>query len=130
ILIREYILTGNEDYLAPLGEIYNGIQYDYKQLGAYVKDNLLQQKKTDSLPFYIRGGQAWTDSIIRVRKNEGQEKAMQLIGTDSVVHFVTNARKLIDGIKTEERKLLEVRKQENADAVAGFKRIWYLVIFL
>lgn len=130
ILIREYILTGNEDNLASLAEIYNGIQYDFEQLDAYVEDNLLQQKKTDSLPFYIRGGQAWTDSIIRVRKNEGQEKAMQLIGTDSVVHFVANARKLIDGIKTEERKLLELRKQENADAVAGFKRIWYLVIFL
>ncbi len=130
ILIREYILTGNEDNLAPLAEIYNGIQYDYEQLGAYDKNNLLQQKKADSLPYYIRGGQAWTDSIIRVRKNEGQEKAMQLIATDSVVHFVTNARKLIDGIKTGERQLLEVKKQENADAVAGFKRIWYLVIFL
>jgi PAS domain S-box-containing protein len=130
IIIREYILTGNENYLVPLVEIYDAIQYDYKQLDVYVNNNLLQQKKVDSLPFYIRGGQAWTDSIINVRKNEGQEKSMQLISTDTVMHFVTNARKLIDGVKAEERKLLKLRKQENADALAGFKKIWYLVIVL
>lgn len=130
IVVREYILTGNENYLTPVAKIYNDIQNDYKQLNVYTRGNLLQQKKVDSLPFYISGGQAWTDSIITVRRNEGQEKAMQLISTDTIQRFVTNARNLIENIKVEGQKLQKAREQANVDAVAGFKKIWYLVIGL
>ena len=130
IMIREYVLTGDEEYLIPLAEMYNDIQYDYKQLSIYTKSNLLQQKKVDSLPFYINGGQAWTDSVIIVRRNEGQVKAMQLISTDTIRHFVRNARALVGDIMVEGRKLLKAREQANVDAVAGFKKIWYWVIAL
>ncbi|WP_152269672.1 PAS domain S-box protein [Agriterribacter humi] len=128
--VQEYILTGNESVLNSLPEIYAAVKNEYEQLAVFTKSNPLQRKKMDSLSSYIQIGHLWSDSIVAMRRNQGQAEAAQWITSDTVKNLVSKTNELIAGIEMEGQKLLELRQENNAVAMAGFKKTWYIVIAL
>ncbi len=126
IVVREYILTGDEGYLSSLQQIYDEFEHNYDRLKQYAKADQLQRQRIDSLPLYISGGKAWSDSIITVRRLEGQVKAIQITTTDTINNFVSGAKELISHIQFAEQLRLNVLQQENAAAVADFRKVWYI----
>lgn len=128
--VQEYILTGNESVLNSLPEIYAAVKNEYEQLAVFTKSNPLQRKKMDSLSSYIQIGHLWSDSIVAMRRNQGQAEAAQWITSDTVKNLLGKTNKLIAGIEMEGQKLLELRQENNAVAMAGFKKTWYIVIAL
>ncbi|HTN06677.1 PAS domain S-box protein [Agriterribacter sp.] len=130
IMVREYILAGDDRYLSSLQQIYDDFKHNYDQLKHYAKADPLQRQKIDSLPLYIFGGKAWSDSIINIRRLEGQAKAMEMTTTDTINNFVSAARGLISRITLVERLRLKTLQQENAKAVADLRTVWYIEIAL
>lgn len=128
--VQEYILTGNESVLNSLPEIYAAVKNEYEQLAVFTKSNPLQRKKMDSLSSYIQIGHLWSDSIVAMRRNQGQAEAARWITSDTVKNLLGKTNKLIAGIEMEGQKLLELRQENNAVAMAGFKKTWYIVIAL
>lgn len=128
--VQEYILTGNESVLNSLPEIYAAVKNEYEQLAVFTKSNPLQRKKMDSLSSYIQIGHLWSDSIVAMRRNQGQAEAARWITSDTVKNLMGKTNKLIAGIEMEGQKLLELRQENNAVAMAGFKKTWYIVIAL
>lgn len=128
--VQEYILTGNESVLNSLPEIYAAVKNEYEQLTVFTKSNPLQRKKMDSLSSYIQIGHLWSDSIVAMRRNQGQAEAARWITSDTVKNLLGKTNKLIAGIEMEGQKLLELRQENNAVAMAGFKKTWYIVIAL
>ena len=130
IAVREYVLTGDESVVSALPEIYAAVRSEYDQLTIFTKSNSLQRQKMDSLSLYIQIEHLWFDSIIAVRRSQGQAKAIQWIASDSLKNMVGKTAELIAGIETEGQRLLELRQERNAFAMAGFRKTWYIVIAL
>jgi len=130
IVIREYILAGDDRYLSSLRQIYDDFGHNYDQLKHYAKTDPLQRQRIDSLPIYIFGGKAWSDSIISVRRLEGQAKALEMTTTDTINNFVSGVKELISRITVAEQMRLKTHQQENAVAVADLRMVWYIEIAL
>ena len=128
--VQEYILTGNESVLTSLPDIYAAVKSEYEQLAVFTKSDSFQRQKMDSLSSYIQIGHVWSDSIVAMRRNQGQAEAAQWITSDRVKNLLGKTNKLIAGIEMEGQKLLELRQENNAVAMAGFKKTWYIVIAL
>lgn len=128
--VKEYVLTGDESVLTSLPEIYAAVKNEYDQLTVFTKSNPLQHKKMDSLFSYIQIGRLWSDNIIAMRRNQGQAEATQWITSDTIKNLVSKTNELVAGIEMEGQKLLELRQGNNAVAMAGFKKTWYIVIAL
>ncbi len=128
--VQEYVITGDESVLASLPGIYTAVESEYEQLAAFTKSNSLQHKKMDSLSAYIQIVHLWSDSIIAMRRNQRQAEAVQWMVSDTVKNLLSKTNELIAGIEMQEQKLLELRQANNAVAMAGFKKAWYIVTAL
>ena len=128
--VKEYVLTGDESVLTSLPGMYAAVKNEYDQLTVFTKSNSLQRQKMDSLSSYIQIGHVWSDSIIAMRRNQGQAEALQWITSDTVKNLVKKTNELVADIEMEGQKRLELRQGNNAVAMAGFKKTWYIVMAL
>ena len=128
--VKEYVLTGDESVLTSLPGMYAAVKNEYDQLTVFTKSNTHQRQKMDSLSSYIQIGHVWSDSIIAMRRNQGQAEALQWITSDTVKNLVKKTNELVADIEMEGQKRLELRQGNNAVAMAGFKKTWYIVMAL
>jgi CheY-like chemotaxis protein/CHASE3 domain sensor protein/putative methionine-R-sulfoxide reductase with GAF domain len=107
---RGYIITGDENFLAPLKEAKSHLFELIDKVKELTRDNPGQQ----AYPKEIEGPAAdlisFLDKCILVRKTEGFAKAQQLVATEIGENTLNKIRDITNNAKSAELKLLSERK--------------------
>ncbi len=108
---RGYLLTGQESYLEPyyveVGEFEQVIQ-ELQQLTA---DNPDEQQRLDVLKSLVRARFVKLRETIEVRRDKGLEAALQVVQAGQGKKIMDDIHKLVRGMLSEERELLNQRSQ-------------------
>jgi PAS domain S-box-containing protein len=107
---RGYIITGNEEYLAPLKLAEKENDPQLSKLRQLLADNPIQITRLDSLADLIRYRKELINQGIWLRKNKGAEEANAFIFTNKGRDVMNALRDLIEKMKDSEVKLLDQRK--------------------
>ncbi|MEH2245556.1 response regulator [Nostoc sp.] len=118
---RGYILTGEQRYLEPYNAAIQVLNQKVEELQRLTADNPKQQSRLDILQSLIAQKLAELKETIDLRQNQSFEAAQKVVLTDRGKQLMTEIRKVIQAMKTEENTLLKQRS-EQAQA-AGQKTI-------
>ncbi|HEX3717125.1 MAG TPA: CHASE3 domain-containing protein [Verrucomicrobiae bacterium] len=114
---RGYLLTGEDDYLAPYTAAQRAIDGQVKTLRELTQDNPSQQRRLDVLEPLISGKDGKFAELLetidlRKDKTKGFEAALAVIRTNKGKNTMDDIRKVIDEMKNEETTLLKKRSDE------------------
>jgi methyl-accepting chemotaxis protein len=122
---RGYVLTGEPRYLQTfegLGTMAGG----RKTLRELTADNRLQQRRLDALEPLIESKIALMRETNQLRKTAGFREGLQRVQTDEGLNLMTDIRKAMAVIETDERDLLQQReRQAKASSVETMQVILY-----
>ncbi|MFT3702677.1 MAG: PAS domain S-box protein [Agriterribacter sp.] len=127
---REFVLTGDEEYLSSLQKNKAVVFEEFNKLKALVADNANQHKKLDTLYNYIKTGTSLSDSIVMLRTTKGEDTATQLLATERARNVVDTTKMIIENVEREEQFLLKERRSANTDAIFKFRTVLYVVFTL
>ncbi|MHC5851833.1 response regulator [Nostoc sp.] len=114
---RGYIVTGEQRYLEPYNTAIQVVNQKVRELQRLTADNPNQQSRLDILQPLIDQKLAELQETIDLRQNQGFEAAQKVVLTDRGKQLMTEIRKVIEAMKTEENRLLKQRS-ENAQGAA------------
>ena len=107
---RGYIITGEDQYLAPYLAAVAAINQTTRNLRRLTADNPNQQQRLDAIEPLIASKLAELKETIALRKgNNGFEAALQVVRTNKGKNLMDDTRKLISEMVDEENTLLELR---------------------
>jgi methyl-accepting chemotaxis protein len=114
---RGFLLTGDDNYLAPFVAAQEAIEGEVKTLRDLTKDNTNQQRRIDRLEPLLSGKDSkfaeLSETIaLRKDKEKGLEAALAIVRTDRGKTIMDQIRKIIDEMKDEENTLLKTRTDE------------------
>ena len=130
-LTREYMLSGNKDYLNLLKETRLSVEDEFAKLKGNILDNPSQQKRIDSLDQLLKLRSAFYDSlIILYSSNKAIEPSDRGLASDVINTHKRTTKQLILKIETEEQKILKYNKSENISAISNLQTVLYIGIVL
>lgn len=130
-LSREYVLTGDQDYLHLLDGARQSVKDEFAKLRGYTVDNPDQQKRLDSLEYYLKLRTALYDSLIVLNQTNGHlAEARQLLAKSNVKGLDLSTKQLIVHIQDDEQKILKYRKTANISAISNLRAVLYVGIAL
>lgn len=109
---RGYILTGEQRYLEPYNAAIQVLNQKVEKLQELTADNPKQQSRLDILQSLIDQKLAELKETIDLRQNQGFEAAQKVVRTDRGKQLMTEIRKVIQAMKTEENTLLKQRSEQ------------------
>uniref|UniRef100_UPI002FF8E484 response regulator n=1 Tax=Nostoc sp. TaxID=1180 RepID=UPI002FF8E484 len=109
---RGYIITGEQRYLEPYNAAIQVLNQKVEELQRLTADNPNQQSRLDTLQSLIAQKQAELKETIDLRQNQSFEAAQKVVLTDRGKQLMTEIRKVIQAMKTEENKLLKQRSEQ------------------
>ncbi len=121
---REYILTGKESLLKQYYAHKPAVTAQFDDLKAATADNQRQREQIELLEPIIPQKFQEMEKAIRLRQTEGLEAASQSLMLEEGTRAMDDIRKVIDGMKAEEERLLHERTH---DQTSSFVRT--MVIF-
>ncbi len=126
---RGYIITGVDSYLDPYSRGSTLVRDHIKMLRELTKDNPRQQQRLDALePLVIQKLDELRETI-DLRREEGFDAAVSLVGTGKGKTIMDNIRKVLQQMIDEERKLLDQRtKVSEANAQKAEQTIVFCII--
>ncbi|MBW4683307.1 MAG: PAS domain S-box protein [Microcoleus vaginatus WJT46-NPBG5] len=107
---RGYILTGDESYLEPYNTAIPGLNQDLEKLKQLTADSPKQQQRLAMLQPLIGKRIDVLSEIVRLRKEQGFEPALQMIQTNQGRNLMAQVRQTVAEIEKEEKTLLSQRK--------------------
>lgn len=128
--VRGFVLTGNEDYLAPFTAAILTINSSVEKLKTLSKDNPRQQARIDSLQQFVIQSIAIRQSIIDTFRSTGFEAAKKIVVKGEGENITGRIRSLIQSIQQEEEQLLAKRKTENEKNFKNSSRVITLFQFI
>lgn len=120
---RGYALTADSEFLSPLYNARGKVFLSLTKLKNLTKDNASQQKRIDSLYYYVHKRIEFTDLTITMRNNEGIQPVLQLTATKQGKRYTDRVRQLTADIQQEENVLLQQRETENKESIQLFNRL-------
>ncbi|MEH2425000.1 MAG: response regulator [Nostoc sp.] len=123
---RGYIMTGEQRYLEPYNAAIQVLNQKVNELQRLTADNPNQQNRLDILQSLIDQKLAELKETIDLRQNQGFEAAQKVVLTDRGKQLMTEIRKVIQAMKTEENKLL---KQRSDQAQAASKKTIASIVY-
>lgn len=114
---RGFLLTGEDNYLAPFLAAQVAIDGEIKTLRELTKDNPNQQRRIDALEPLIAGKDGKMPELLetielRKDKMKGLDAALEIVRTGKGKNLMDDIRKVIDEMKNEETTLLKKRSDE------------------
>jgi methyl-accepting chemotaxis protein len=110
--MRGYIITGEDNYLAPYSAALPGITAKLDDLRQLTAENVSQQQRFATLSTLIDEKLAQFKTRIDARRNSGFDGALKLVQTNESKETMDKIRKLLAAADTEETDLLKQRSQE------------------
>ena len=129
-IAREFVFTGDEEYLSSLQKSKASVQEEYKKLKRLTSDNTIQQKKLDTLYRYIARRTQLSDSVVALKNNNGRDVAIALLATDMIKNVTDSTKTVIENIESTEQFLLKERKSDNTNAISNLRMVLYIAFTL
>lgn len=123
---RGFVLTGEEQYLAPYTATRQTVESDLKSLADLISDNPEQRPRVQQLTALVSERLSIMDQTIELRRNQGFDAALALVKTDRGRQLVDSIRSLLSAMSAEEQTLLAAR---NETATQTANNTFNVVIF-
>ena len=120
---RGYLLTSDENYLAPKRDAQAAIPGELKNARQLTLDNPEQQRRLDTLDVLVSQKMAELDRTIELQRSGNAKGALAVVNTDLGRDLMNRIRTLTADIQRTERELLATREAE----FKGATRVTYLV---
>lgn len=121
--LRAYVLTGDSLYLAPLYAAEQSAAAHIKELKELTSAKPAQQKRLDSLSYYIQKRLDYSMQTISMRRNMDLETAIAFMTTNKDLYYPEQIIKIINDIKKVEFLLLAKHRDFNEKQIIGFNRL-------
>jgi len=122
---RGFVLSNDSTFLEPLYSAEKIIFTNIEQLRQLTLDNPSQQKRLDSLNFYIHKRLDFSLQSVDLRSKKGLASAIAYVSTKQGKHYSDRIRQITNAVQQDETTLLKQRKQTSDHSVAKFN--WFLV---
>ncbi len=126
---RGFSLTGQREFEEATKNSKEKIYSQIDLLQQLTTDNIVQQRRIDSLLIYTRQRLKFSDSIIQIKKHIGYEAVAALVATGQGRIVLNNIKDLVENMQVEEQRLLEIRKAANTAAVKKEKIVFFTIVF-
>ena len=108
---NRYVVTGDIEHLQPYLAIRPKVGEHVDQLAQLTQDNILQRERAGRIKQRITERVAFTDRIIRVRREGGYEAARSLLAKEFTKEQLNDLRQLFNEMTTAEEATLGVREE-------------------
>jgi len=122
---RGFTITNDSSFLEPMLSAEKVIFSDIGNLRQLTKDNMGQQKRLDSLTFYIHKRLEFSLQSIDLRSKKGLAAAIDYISSKKGKYYTERIRQITNDIQNEENTLLNQRRLTSDRYSARFN--WVLV---
>ncbi|MHC2019936.1 CHASE3 domain-containing protein [Methylobacterium sp. CM6247] len=122
---RGYVLTGNDEYLAPYGAARDRIGVLQGEMQRLTGDNPVQQQRLRDLSPVIQHKLEELAQTVQARRDSGLETALRIVSTDAGRAYMKDAEAALATMLADEETLLAERLAQN-DARAKWVR-WMVV---
>jgi len=119
---RNYLLTGNEQFLPTFSTVNQSIDRKLLDLRLMTQDNVAQQQYLDQVEPLIRSRMERLEDGVQVRRNQGLNAAVQGVITGRGNPLMEQVQEIMDTMRNQELTLLETRTTEANQAA---KRMLY-----
>lgn len=130
MLAREFVLTNDDELYTSYAETKTGIKNEFEKLRRNTIDNIIQQKRLDTLEKYTAASIAISDSIIAAYYTIRNVKPLTSSSKKNHLDNMLAIKALIGDIQHLEQRLLNERKTESSDAIANFRTILFTAFTL
>jgi CHASE3 domain sensor protein len=120
---RGYVITGEDDYLAPYRSAQEGIKSTFDDVRRLTADNPVQQHRLQLLSPLIDGKLTELQRIIDLRANQGFEAAHAAVLTNKGKELMDQIRSTISDADRDEAALLDRRAAAATTSAEWAKRI-------
>lgn len=114
---RGYIISGDEDFLAPYRTALGDIERNYDDLRKLTADSAAQQQRLDSVRPLLDAKLAELKFVLEMRRTQGFEVTSKRVSAGEGKRLMDQLRAILADADAEERVLLERRRLE-AEAAA------------
>ncbi|TCM16158.1 signal transduction histidine kinase [Novosphingobium sp. PhB165] len=118
---RGYLLTGNEEYLAPYTAAVTRLGSKFDAIGALTRDNPSQQARLATLRRHTDSKLAELGQTIDLRRQQGRDAALAVVSTDRGKIEMDAIRAQLGEMQQEELRLRQLRLDEMDGA---YKSAW------
>jgi PAS domain S-box-containing protein len=125
---RGYVITGDSNYLEHFTIAKDVVFSHIEKLKELIKDNPLQQVRTDSLLSLIDKRIGFSLQSVALRNEKGIEEASKLVATRQGKLYMDKIRVLIAEIQRDENNLLVQRQRENDKSISSFYRAFFVFL--
>lgn len=123
---RGYINTGNDLFLEPMTVAERQNLENIKTLQSLLKDNPEQLEKLEKLRFQISEKMLYLKQAVAIRRGEGLNASIELANKGLGKQLMDRIRVTVGEMKTEERKLLQMREDDLTQSINGTNRMLLL----
>jgi signal transduction histidine kinase len=106
---RGYLLTGREDYLEPYQRAITGISAELDELQRATSDNPRERQNMDRLRPAIQAKLSELGGSVALARLGRRADAVAVLQTDAGRRYMLEVRSAIDGMASEENRLLGIR---------------------
>lgn len=125
-----FVITQDSTFLAPLYSA-DKIAFTYtEQLRQLTGDNQVQQRKIDSLEFYLHKLVNFLLKAVKLRSEEGLATTITYISGKESKYYTDQVRQIINDIQREENVLMKQRKKANDANLVMLHRFSLMVYIL
>lgn len=125
---RGYVLTTNENYIKQVSASGVKLIAEVASLRTLVQENPEQIRLLDSLAVYAKFRVAFSDSMVRTRKEKGLTAAADLVLTGRGLFIVERIKQLSTDMESLEQQLLARHKQDSEDSLRNVRVTFYLLL--
>ncbi len=116
---RGYVLTGQEEFLAPYHVALTRIDEGLERLARLIVDNPSQQRRLPQIRSKIEEHLASAAATIASRRDDGLEAAREMVLTGRGEAVANELRQLLAAMAEDARRALEIRTEAADKAVRG-----------
>ncbi len=123
---RDYILTGNEAFLAPYREANDTLAKELAHLRGLISDSPEQLKHLEALEALIERKMTNLGANIQLRRTQGFEAALAAINTGEGRQLMDNIRTAVAEMRQREDELLATRDRLQEEEVKAFNQFFWM----
>ena len=123
---RGYLITGDNQYLAPYQAALKAIEPDLQKLRDLTRDNIRQQQQLDQLQPIIDAKLSELQQTVALRQVQQTDAALQILKTGQGKRFMDQIRQSVAAMQAEENRLLTQRSA--ASQTDAQSTTWIIVL--
>jgi PAS domain S-box-containing protein len=126
--IKNFLITGNSKFLDSLDVLSSRLHARLTEIKVQTQDSPEQQQRIVPLALYVDRNRNLLDEAIRMSRNGNAAGAGQLIASSASFGYSYQIERLVNELKTEELRLLELRRVTNQQRASELQYVlWGLM---